>query len=497
MKLLCPKYKVIKDGKSDSRSVFRHSVHVCKILAIVQIGIIAILLVMSKSGYTSSMLISSEYYSSIDDCGKPSVPENFGDDSRWKLWSMYEVRWWICENVGKEFSHRFFEEEIEGFMLDKLTDDELVELNLKLGARKLFRFLVEGLKTKGGAFSEFFTMGFGGTQSSEDDAFFDEGPQDQISQEDFFFDASNETLDLDSPRLPIDHIWGKRFNDSLRIFCLLNAGKDSLKYIEIIYKFYGNQCYRFILVISLKDKDYEQFDDKWKNTMVWRLNLTYSGNMGEKMDMMFQYAYKHHYNDMDWLVKVEHGTYLSYRNLEGFLQFYNPKEHHYLGLTEWPRNKHHSPPFNAGCGYVISRATFEELGGVERTGRRPSAEDLYVSFLIARIGVYAENTMDGSFRQRFHAFPLAFIRNMKRFHERHPQHWFFRWRTPLMTPGMHIPHKYSILFGGHEDDVTERWEELKKEFGFNDKPLETYPLPPYPRHHFIEAHPDFPKEGQQ
>ena len=31
MKLLCPKYKVIKDGKSDSRSVFRHSVHVCKV----------------------------------------------------------------------------------------------------------------------------------------------------------------------------------------------------------------------------------------------------------------------------------------------------------------------------------------------------------------------------------------------------------------------------------------------------------------------------------
>ena len=62
---------------------------------------------------------------------------------------------------------------------------------------------------------------------------------------------------------------------------------------------------------------------------------------------------------------------------------------------------------------------------------------------------------------------------------------------------MSEPHRFSIMFHPYKKPIDKEvwWEDLKNLYGFENKPLHEYPLPPYPRKHFIDRNPDFPLRG--
>ena len=75
------------------------------------------------------------------DCEKDRANE-----ARWREWTPREVRWWVCNNFGPEEAWTFFEEEVDGSMLESLSDEELKELGMKLGQRKRFYTRLTELK---------------------------------------------------------------------------------------------------------------------------------------------------------------------------------------------------------------------------------------------------------------------------------------------------------------------------------------------------------------
>ena len=62
--------------------------------------------------------------------------------------------------------------------------------------------------------------------------------------------------------------------------------------------------------------------------------------------------------------EVDDDSFVAYHNLQGFLQYYNADEPHYLGHVLLHRWKNDNIAFNSGTCYVVSRESIRRVGPV-------------------------------------------------------------------------------------------------------------------------------------
>ena len=62
--------------------------------------------------------------------------------------------------------------------------------------------------------------------------------------------------------------------------------------------------------------------------------------------------------------EVDDDSFVAYHNLQGFLQYYNADEPHYLGHVLLHRWKNDNIAFNSGTCYVVSRESIRRVGPI-------------------------------------------------------------------------------------------------------------------------------------
>jgi len=322
-----------------------------------------------------------------------------------------------------------------------------------------------------------------------------------------FGTPSGESWDYDNldpvlfPPLKTIKPWGTKFSPT-RIWCLCPTLWPLQKtHVERIAETWGRHCDKMIFVIGHDDEESPPLSQE--NAVFWRLNITRKQSQGtrniwEKVYKMWIKVYTDHLEEAEWFLKVDDDSFVAYHNLQGFLQYYNADEPHYLGHVLLHRWKNDNIAFNSGTCYVVSRESIRRVGpilqsmpqghgrcrGVGAGGfgrfcqcidRSGDEEDPTMSLCLRQVGIYAENTLDREFRIRFHPFQPQDHKKIKK-----ENSWFWRYQHPNRTDEENCCHGLPVTYHNYKKDkYTEQWYDMDKEINV---PKDEYPIPPAPRH---------------
>merc|ERR1712048_1391270 len=82
-------------------------------------------------------------------------------------------------------------------------------------------------------------------------------------------------------------------------------------------------------------------------------------NLSQKNFYIIQYLMQNHQDEFDWFLKLDDDTYLCYKNLREFLQYYDPSKEWYIGSTQ---TFHVDSWYNSGgAGWVLSHKVLRKI----------------------------------------------------------------------------------------------------------------------------------------
>merc|ERR550537_830762 len=116
--------------------------------------------------------------------------------------------------------------------------------------------------------------------------------------------------------------------------------------------------------------------------------------------------------EREWFVKGDDDTFFVVRNLNRYLEEFDPRLPYFLGCKF-----HYGGPggvqyVSGGAGYVLSKTAAGRLAAVTARCLRfygtLSEGDIAVAECLQTVGVFPEDTRDEFGRQRFHAFQFQY-----------------------------------------------------------------------------------------
>ena len=175
---------------------------------------------------------------------------------------------------------------------------------------------------------------------------------------------------------------------------------------------------------------------------VVKLNGSKEGaeHLTEKMMKAFQYVYRNHHNDYDWVLKGDDDTYFIPENLRLLLSQYSSEEPIYFGHTLELRTNDRSKELDAdalmymsgGAGYVMSREALRRLVVLGIDVKVPcwtsgGAEDVAVGRCMTDVGVITGDSTDVKGRETFHPFSLQ-----SHLSNSYPE-WYIKYKTTALV----------------------------------------------------------------
>ncbi|KAH8244315.1 hypothetical protein KR026_006121, partial [Drosophila bipectinata] len=187
------------------------------------------------------------------------------------------------------------------------------------------------------------------------------------------------------------------FNET-RILCIVPSSPQThLSRAIHIKRTWGSRCNKLIFMSTKEDKTLGAVDLKVKEG---------NSNLWGKVRASLQYAYKNHFQNYDWFLKVDEETYVVMENLRSFLYPYSPMEPVYFG------NKFRSPQvkkgyMSGGAGYVLSKEAlhrFMKFGFSNSSicsNRSYGYEDVELGRCLQAVGVVGGDSRDDHGLNRF------------------------------------------------------------------------------------------------
>ena len=115
-------------------------------------------------------------------------------------------------------------------------------------------------------------------------------------------------------------------------------------------------------------------------------------------------SYGNHEGQFDWMFKLDDDTYLCYKHLKEFLQYYDPSQRWWIGqsFTVWYPEKY----LSGGGGYAFSHELMQLISksSLKRLKFAYShhGDDRHLGRVLSRLGVFPQNTLTADFVNRFH-----------------------------------------------------------------------------------------------
>ena len=294
--------------------------------------------------------------------------------------------------------------------------------------------------------------------------------------------------------------WGDIY-DPIRIFCLVpTLIPENNKNINAILNTWGITCDKLFFIINI-DITYDTIIEENKvhindefgynyNYTILKIPIKYEQskkerNIWEKMWKTWEYMGNNYINYGEYFLKIDDDSFFSGINFKGYARYYNPDLYWYMGHTLLHKWKRDNVVFNSGTTYALSRGSLKKvskifssksflnalpnianqtLQGIYCVPRKGPLEDQSMGVCMRSIGIQPTNTLDNSFRQRFHMFKDTDM--LKVIHE---DTWFWKYKPTNIGVNNNCCSPNSINFHAYKyGDIYNDFLILHKKYNINE-----------------------------